>query len=113
MKRLFVYLAVTFGISWGVWIPLGIVLGTFKTGVESSMIMVAAVAAGMFFPLIGALVANASVPKEERIDLCVKPLIRQNAKSYLLAWFSPALFTLAGASLFFLLFPHLFDPTGA
>ena len=113
MKRLFVYLAVTFGISWGVWIPLGIVLGTFKTGVESSMIMVAAVAAGMFFPLIGALVANASVPKEERIDLCVKPLIKQNAKSYLLAWFSPALFTLAGAALFFLLFPYLFDPTAA
>ena len=111
MKRLAIFLAVTFGLSWGIWIPAGIALKTFETGVNSSMAMVILVAIAMFFPLVGALVANFACKPEERINLCFRPLIRGNVRSYLLAWLAPSVLSVLGAALFFLVNPQLFDPT--
>ena len=107
-KRLAIYLAVTFGLSWGMWIPAGIVLGA-TSNINSSPIMVALVAVSMFFPLIGALAANAAVPEKDRIDLCLKPRVRGNGRFYALAWFLPAVLSIAGFAVFFLVFPQLFD----
>lgn len=98
MKRLAIYLAITFGLTWGLLIPAGLLLGTFERGEGSSMIMYVLIALSMFFPLIGALVANAASRKEDRIDLCVRPLIRGNVRTYLIAWFAPAAITLLGPS---------------
>lgn len=108
-KRLAIYLAVTFGLSWGIWIPAGIVLGTFENGEASSATMLGLIAISMFFPLIGALVANAAVPEKDRIDLAIKPRIRGNGRFYAMAWLLPAVLSIAGAALFFLVFPQLFD----
>ena len=108
-KRLGIYLAVTFGLSWGLWIPAGILTGSYQNGLESSQMMMGIVALGMFFPLVGALIANAAVPKDDRFDLHLRPQIRSNIKYYLLAWFMPAVVTLVGSTLFFLVFPQLFD----
>ena len=111
MKRLAVYLAVTFGLTWGLLIPAGFALGTFQAGENSSALMIGLIALSMFFPLVGALVANFSCGPEARIDLCWKPLIGQNIRYYLIAWFVPAGIALVGCAVFFAVNPQWFDPT--
>ena len=54
MKRLAIYVAVTFGLTWGLLIPAGFLLGTFANGEASSPVMMGLIALSMFFPLIGA-----------------------------------------------------------
>ena len=111
MKRLAIYLVVTFGLTWGTQIPAGIALGTFANGEASSTPMIVLIAASMFFPLIGALVANFACKPEERIDLAFKPRIKGNVKQYLVAWFLPAAISLLGIAVFYVLNPGRFDPT--
>ena len=106
MKRLAIYLAVTFGLTWGLQIPAGISMGAFQNGLESSATMVAVVGLSMFFPLVGALAAYFAFPPKERIDLCWKPLIRENVFQYLAAWFLPAAIAIAGCAVFFLANPQ-------
>ena len=111
MKRLVIYLVVTFGLTWGLLIPAGFALGTFENGESSSIAIIGLIALSMFFPLVGALVANFACKPEERIDLGWRPLVNQNIRNYLIAWFLPAGVALLGFAVFFALNPHLFDPT--
>ena len=108
-KRLAVFLGVTFGLSWTTWAIAGVITGAVTQGVSASMPMVVIVAVSMFFPLVGALTANAVAPKEQRIDLGVRPRIRGNGRLYASAWLLPAVLTFIGGTLFFLVFPQLFD----
>lgn len=110
-KRLAVFLAVTFALTWTIHIVVGIALGTFAHGENSAPLITVPIAISMFFPLVGALVANRACAPEGRIDLCFKPRIRGNVPFYLAAWFIPALITLLGCVVFFAVYPHLFDPT--
>ena len=111
MKRLAIYLIITFGLTWGLLIPAGFALGTFENGEASSTIMIALIAISMFFPTLGALAAHFASKPEERINLAYKPRIKENVRFYLLAWFAPAVLTLLGIVLFFAINPQLFDPT--
>ena len=111
MKRLVIYLVVTFGLTWGTWIPAGIYTGAFANGAGASPLMTVLVALGMFAPLVGALVTHFTSTPTERIDLCCRPRIDGNVRCYLLAWFGPAVLALLGSVLFFLVQPQLFDPT--
>ncbi len=65
------------------------------------------VAAIMFVPTLGVLISGAGLR-----DMGWKPKIRKNIKSILIAWFTPAILTVFGAALYFLLFPGHFDLTG-
>lgn len=111
MKRLAIYLVITFGLTWGLQIPAGIVLGTFENGEGTSVIMIVLIAVSMFFPLVGALVANHACKPEDRIDLGIKPRVRDSLRYYLAAWFIPAALALLGCVVFFVLNPQEFDPT--
>ena len=111
MKRLAIYLAVTFGLTWGLLIPAGVIRGTFEKGEGSSPLMLAFIAASMFFPLVGALVANLACRPQERIDLAWKPLVGPNVRAYLQAWFMPAALSLVGCAVFFAVNPQWFDPS--
>lgn len=111
MKRLVIYLVVTFGLTWGLLIPAGFLLGTFENGETSSLIMIGLIALSMFFPLAGALIANFACRPEDRIDLGWRPRVKQNVRNYLIAWFLPAAIALLGCIVFFAANPHLFDPT--
>ena len=113
MKRVIVYLVVTFGLTWGLQIPAGLALGTFESDESTSMAMIGIIAASMFFPLVGALVANIACKPEERIDLCLRPRIRQNVRCYLAAWLLPAAIALIGCVVFFAVNPQWFDPSMA
>ena len=111
MKRLIIFLVVTFGLTWGILIPAGIYLGTFENGETSSMTMIVLIAVSMFFPLIGALVVHFASKPEERFDLGFKPRFEGNIKYYLIAWLGPAVISLLGCIVYFALNPQLFDPT--
>ena len=111
MKRLVIYLVVTFGLTWGLLIPAGFALATFENGENSSTLMIGLIALSMFFPLVGALVSNFSCKPEERINLAIKPNIGENLQSYLIAWFMPAAIILVGDIVFFVLNPQWFDPS--
>lgn len=110
-KRLTIFLVVTFALTWGLVIPMGVVLGAFENGENATPAIVLPVAISMFFPLVGALVANRACDVGERIDLGFRPNIKGNVRYYLMAWFAPALVTLLGCIVFFVLNPQLFDPT--
>lgn len=108
IRRVIIYLAITFGITWTLWIGCGIATGSFASGISSSPVMLVT-AVGMFVPLVAAFLTNAIVGKDGRIDLALRPRLKGNVGSYLLAWFAPTFIAVAGAVVFFLAFPGLFD----
>ena len=118
-KRLAIYLAVTFGLSWGLWIPLGFAFEIFTYGENSAPFIIAATSIVMFFPLVGAVVAELAcmgklAPGQSRWRelanrLAFYPRIGGNIPNYLLAWFVPAGLALLGCVVYFLAFPHEFD----
>ncbi len=110
-KRLAIFLPITFALTWGLLIPLGFALGAFENGENATPAIIAPIAISMFFPLVGALIANFACKPEERINLGLRPLIKGNVRWYLAAWFAPAIASLLGGVLFFALNPQLFDPT--
>ncbi len=65
------------------------------------------IAAIMFIPTLGVLFSGAGLR-----DMGWKLQLRKNIKSILIAWFAPAVLTVIGAALYFLLFPGHFDLTG-
>ena len=58
MKCLTIFLAVTFGLTWGLLIPAGFALETFQNGESSSALMLGPIGLSMIFPLLGAHAAN-------------------------------------------------------
>lgn len=111
MRRIIIYLTVTFGLTWGLLIPAGFLMGTFQDGENSAPAMMALIALSMFFPLAGALITNKVSPPEERIRLGWNPNLEGHLREYLFAWFAPAILVLSGGLIFFLANPNLFDPT--
>lgn len=110
-KRLVVFLAVTFVLTWGLDIVAGIMLGAYENGEMATPAIVAPIAISMFFPLLGAIAANWACGTEHPLDLGLHPRIKSNVRFYLAAWFAPAFITLAGCVVFFAVNPQLFDPT--
>lgn len=64
----------------------------------------------MFMPAIASILTRL-ICKEGFSDMYIRPRFRGNIGKYLLAWFLPILLTLAGAALYFLLKPAMFDRT--
>lgn len=106
MKRIAIYLATTFGLTWTLWIAVGGMTGAFRG--NASPLMTLAMTLGMFCPLIGALITNAILPREQRMDLRLHPRVKGNLRFYALAWFVPAAVSILGSVVFFVLNPQLF-----
>ena len=112
-KRLVVFLAFTFVLTWGLDFVACTMFGSFEKGESATPAIVVPIAVSMFFPLAGAFVANLACGKENRLDLGLRPQIKGSVRYYLAAWFVPALVSLLGVALFFALNPQLFDSTFA
>ncbi len=110
LKRIFVYLLTTFGLTWAYCI---LIIYPLVSGKNLMDLPAAAtqmlVAAGMFFPAIGVLLTRL-ITREGFKDTWLKPNIRKNIRFYLLAWFGPGILTIMGSGLYFLLFKDSFDP---
>lgn len=110
LKRVLVYVLVTFSLTWlyCLLVVYPIANGETLNGVPALATQFV-VAAGMFFPAIGVLLTRL-VTKEGFKDAWLKPNLKKNLRFYLLAWFGPAILTFAGMGIYFLLIPGNFDP---
>lgn len=105
MKRILIYLAVTFTLTWGLWAVA--VSGPVVIG--APVVAQLTVGLGMFCPAIGALVTWLICRKKQPFDIPIRPRFRGNGKYYALAWFAPTAFAVLGGVLYFLIFPAQFD----
>lgn len=102
-RKLVPYFLVTFGLAWvlmGAGMALAPVNPLFCQGL---------VALAMFAPLLGVLAGSRGLDRA-RTGIGWKPRVRGSWSRYTLALWGPGLFTLAGAVLYFLLYPGQFDP---
>ncbi|MFC4357039.1 CPBP family intramembrane glutamic endopeptidase [Halobium salinum] len=114
-RRVGVFLLVAFGVAWltalliyatgGLTASPEVVAGT---GLTLSAVLLPT--AYMFAPAVGNVAARLFTG-EGRSDLRLRPNLRGNLRTYALAWWGPAVLTVVGAGVYFLLFPGRFDPT--
>lgn len=109
LKRVLLYLAITFGLTWGYCFIFlyPIVNGEALNGVPSIAAQLLT-AACMFFPAIGVFLTRL-ITREGFRDCWLRPHLKGNIKTYLLAWFGPGILTLAGMGIYFLIFPDNLD----
>lgn len=109
-KRIWIYLGITFGLTWAY--SLGIIYPIIRNETLSQALgsMISLLAAGcMFFPAIGVLLTRL-ITKEGFRNAWLNPRFKGNIKVYLLAYFGPAILSVLGALVYFLVFPEKFDP---
>lgn len=110
LKRILVYIVITFGLTWAycLLVVYPVANGEALNGIPALATQFL-VAAAMFFPSIGVLLTRL-ITKEGFKSAWLKPNLKKNIRYYLLAWFGPGILTFAGAGLFFLLVTGSFDP---
>ena len=101
-KRVIRYLVWTFDLAWAIQAGAAYLYNRVNRTIGQM-----AVAAMMFVPTLGVLLAGAGLK-----GMGWKPEIRKNIRTILTAWFGPAILTAAGAALYFLAFPGHFDLSG-
>lgn len=109
-KRILIYIGSTFILTWIYCLMLiyPMMNGETLSGVPAVMTQLL-VAAAMFFPAIGVLITRI-ITKEGFQNAWVRPNIKGNIKNYLLAYFGPAVLTVLGAMIYFVIFKGTFDP---
>ena len=109
LTRALIYIVITFLLTWiySLLIVYPIANGEALNGIPALATQLT-VAAAMFFPAIGVLLTRL-ITKEGFRDVWLHPHIKGNVKTYLLAWFGPAILTFAGMGVYFLIFPNNLD----
>lgn len=109
-KRLILYIAITFILTY---VYEVCVIYPINNGAnlrtEAAVLVQLLVAACMFIPAIGVLLTRL-ITKEGFQNAMLKPNFKGNIKIYLLAYFGPAVLTILGSVIYFLIFPEQFDP---
>lgn len=105
MKRVWLYLALTFTLTWTLW---GITASDFA-GVGAPTAVQLMVSLGMFGPTVGVLLTWLLLRKSDPFHLPLRLRLHSNGKVYLAAWLVPAVMTLLGSTLYFVVFPEQFD----
>ena len=109
LKRILIYLLITFALTWAYCLVVvyPVANGESLSGVPSLITQLSVVVV-MFFPSIGVFLTRL-VTREGFQNSWLKPNLKKNIRYYLLAWFGPAILTLAGMGIYFLLFPDDLD----
>ena len=109
LKRILIYIIVTFALTWAycLLVVYPIARGESLQGIPATATQLL-VAAAMFCPAIG-VVLTRLITKEGFKNAWLRPHIKGNVMTYLLAWFGPGILTFAGMGIYFLLFPCNFD----
>ncbi|MDF2906055.1 MAG: hypothetical protein K0R34_1376 [Herbinix sp.] len=108
-KRIILYLAFTFIITYALEIGL---IRPFITGTDQQLVMVGQSLIGfmMFIPAIGVLLTRMITKEGFRNTLLQLPKLKSNLGYYLFVWFGPAILTVLGALIYFVINPGSFDP---
>ena len=114
-RRIYIFLAFAFGLAWATALVIFLTGGLVDspalipdTRFTLALVLIAGVF--MFSPAI-ANVLTRLITREGRIDLYLQPQFKINWRFWVAAWFVPALLTVIGAVIFFLIFPSQFDPS--
>jgi len=114
--RVALFLVVAFGVSWVVAGTIYLTGGLADSPELAAGVTLAAVllpTGYMFGPAVGNVVARLATG-EGRANHYLRPRVGGGRwRFYLAAWLGPAVLTLAGAAVFYALFPGFFDPTMA
>lgn len=97
------YLVWTFALAYIMQAGVGLLYKNGRTAIVQ-MVM----AGMMFVPTLGVLLSGSKLT-----GMGLKPQIRKNFKTILIAWLAPAILTSVGAALYFLIFPSHFDLNGS
>lgn len=106
-KRLLIYLGSTFILTW-VYCLLVVYPYANATNAKELVMLQNRMAMVMFIPAI-CVVITRLVTKEGFKNSMIKPNFKGNIKTYLLAYFGPAVLTVLGAVVYFLIFSNQFD----
>ncbi len=108
-KRIVLYLAITFIVTYAFEIGL---IRPLITGEDKQLAMLGQSLIGtvMFIPAISVLLTRLITKEGFRNTLLQLPKLKNNLGYYLFAWFGPAILTVIGMALYFLLNPGQFDP---
>ena len=98
------FLAVSFGLAWGICFLIW--LGGGLTGTRAYLLSFC-----MLAPALAALLVKGIFRLPWSV-LALRPRLRGHLVWYLLAWFGPSLLIAGGGLLYFLLWPAQFDATG-
>lgn len=102
MKKIFIFLAITFLATW----TLAFVL--MANGGYSNQLTTFILSLCMLVPAISVIITTL-VTKEKFKDVWIKPNLKGNIKYYILAWFLPAILVVLGAILYYCIYPANFD----
>ena len=107
VKRILIYVGITFLITYLLEICILRNLIGSDDVVQNSIAQ--AVTMGvMLIPALGVVITRL-VTHEGFADAWIAPHIKGNIKYYLIAWFGPAVLTIIGAVIYFLMFPEEYD----
>lgn len=110
-KRTLLYVGITFALTWGWWFATAYPLALSGSQMATSPLLTLAIGAGMLFPALGALITRLVTREGFRGTSMIKPApLRRTWKYFVLGWLGPAACIVAGAAVYFLLFPGDFDP---
>lgn len=107
-KSVVLYLGLAYGLAWIWWFAT-----LYPVAADGSFSTIAQLftAAGMFAPAL-AVVLTRAITREGFHNAMIVPVeFKRRWKYYLLAWFGPLVLVVAGAVLYFLIFPADFDPS--
>ncbi len=112
-KRLYIFLAFAFGISWITGLVIFFTGGLVNSpviaaGTKITLALVLLSTAYMWAPALANILTR-WITKEGNKNLLIKPNFKTGWKYWLLGWFGPGILTLLGAAIFFLVFPSTFD----
>jgi membrane protease YdiL (CAAX protease family) len=112
-KRLTVFLAFAFGISWLTALVIYLTGGLVNSpelvpGTRITLALVLLASVYMWGPALANIITR-FLTKEGNQDIWLKPNLKTGWKYWLLGWFGPGVLTILGAAIFFLVFPDTFD----
>ncbi len=112
-KRILIYLALSFGIAWLIGLIVYLTGGMVNSppvvrgmGITLATLLIAS--GYMFAPALAHMLTR-MISNEGWDDAALSPRLRRGWPFWLIAWFAPALLTIAGMAIYFLVFPANFD----
>ena len=110
-RRTFIFLGLAFGIAWltGLVIHLtGGLVNSPQVGPGLSLALLLMAVPYMWAPAVANILTRL-LTREGWKDVGFRPNFRKGWPYWLIGWVLPALMTIGGAAVFFLIFPHYFD----
>jgi membrane protease YdiL (CAAX protease family) len=112
-RRIFIFLGFAFGIAWLTGLVIYLTGGLTNSpelapGLPLALVLLATTY--MWAPALGNILTRL-ITREGWKDVGLRPHFRKGWRFWLAGWFLPAVMTIAGAALFFVIFPQHYDPT--